>query len=100
MVHRLSRITGFHMHATDGNIGHVDDFLLDETTWTVKYLVVDTRNWLGGKWVAVAASSVTRIDWAEHALHVNLTREQVKSSPQLEEAGVPTYELMPAVFIM
>jgi hypothetical protein len=88
------------MHATDGNIGHVDDFLFEEGAWNVRYLMVDTRNWLGGKWVAVAATSVTRVDWSGRTLHLNLTRDEVKHSPQLEEAGVPGYELMPAVFIM
>ncbi len=53
MVHRLNLIQGFHVHATDGHIGHVDDFLIDESSWQIRYLVVDTSNWLG-KWVAVA----------------------------------------------
>ena len=100
VVHRLSRIRGFHMHATDGNIGHIDDFLFDEGGWQVRYLVVDTSNWLGGKWVAVSPLSVTRVDWAERTLHVDLTREQVRSSPSLEEANVPGYELTPRFIIM
>jgi lysine-ketoglutarate reductase/saccharopine dehydrogenase-like protein (TIGR00300 family) len=53
MVHRLSLITGFHVHATDGDVGHVDDFLMEESSWQLRYLVVDTSNWLGGKWVEV-----------------------------------------------
>jgi hypothetical protein len=100
MVHRLSLIQGFHVHATDGDIGHVDDFLMEEPSWQIRYLVVDTSNWLGGKWVAVSPSSVTRIDWSNREVHVSLTRAQIRDSPNMEEAQVPSYELVPRFVIM
>jgi hypothetical protein len=100
MVHRLSRLNGFHVHASDGALGHVDDFLVDEATWLIRYLVVDTSNWLGGKWVAVSASAVTRIDWSAQEIHVSMTRDGIKNSPSLEEAHVPSYELTPGFIIM
>ncbi len=100
MVHRLSLIQGFHVHATDGHIGHVDDFLLDESSWQIRYLVVDTSNWLGGKWVAVAPSSVKRIDWSSREVHMALTRAEIRDSPNMEEAQVPSYELVPRFVIM
>ena len=65
MLHRLSRIRGFHVGATDGPLGHIDDFIVDEATWQIRYLVIDTSNWLGGKWVAVSPTSVTGIEWAQ-----------------------------------
>ena len=100
MVHRLNLIQGFHVHATDGDIGHVDDFLLEESSWQIRYLVVDTSNWLGGKWVAVSPSSVTRIDWSNREVFVSLTRAQIRDSPSMEEAQVPSYELVPRLVIM
>jgi hypothetical protein len=100
MVHRLNLIQGFHVHATDGDIGHVDDFLLEESSWQIRYLVVDTSNWLGGKWVAVSPSSVTRIDWSNREVYVSLTRAQIRDSPSMEEAQVPSYELVPRFVIM
>ena|ERR1043166_2266450 len=100
MTHRLSRIQGFHMHAIDGEIGHVDDFLIDETSWQVKYLVVDTNNWIGGKWVAIPTTAISRVDWADESIHVALTRSEIKAGPTLEEAQVPNYELSPPFFIM
>ena len=100
MVHRLNLIQGFHVHATDGDIGHVDDFLLEESGWQIRYLVVDTSNWLGGKWVAVSPSSVTRIDWSTREVFVSLTRAQIRDSPTMEEAQVPSYELVPRFVIM
>jgi hypothetical protein len=100
MVHRLNLIQGFHVHATDGDIGHIDDFLLEESSWQIRYLVVDTSNWLGGKWVAVSPSSVTRIDWSNREVFVSLTRAQIRDSPSMEEAQVPSYELVPRFVIM
>ena len=100
MVHRLNLIQGFHVHATDGDIGHVDDFLLEEASWQIRYLVVDTSNWLGGKWVAVSPSSVTRVDWSNREVYVSLTRAQIRDSPSMEEAQVPSYELVPRFVIM
>ena len=100
MLHRLSRIHGFHVGATDGPLGHIDDFIVDEKTWQVRYLVIDTSNWLGGKWVAVAPSSVTHIEWAKQTVTVGLTRDEIRTSPSLEEADVPSYELTPRVVIL
>ena len=100
MVHRLSLIQGFHVHATDGHIGHIDDFLIDESSWQIRYLVVDTSNWLGGKWVAVAPSFVTRVDRSNQEVHVALTRAEIRDSPNMEEAQVPSYELVPRFVIM
>ncbi len=53
MLQRTTKVAGFHLHAVDGPIGHVDDFLFDEKTWTVQYLVVATSNWIGGRSVLV-----------------------------------------------
>ena len=100
MVHRMSLIQGFHVHATDGDIGHVDDFLMEGETWQLRYLVVDTSNWLGGKWVAVSPTSVTRIDWSNREVYVSLTRAEIRDSPNMEEAQVPSYELVPRFVIM
>jgi len=100
MVHRLSLIKGFHVHATDGHIGHVDDFLFDESGWQLRYIVVDTSNWLGGKWVAVAPSAVSKIDWSNRELRMSLTRAQIRDSPNMEAAQVPSYELVPRFVIM
>jgi hypothetical protein len=100
LLHRLSRIRGFHVGATDGAIGHVDDFIVDEESWQVRYLVVDTSNWMGGKWVAISPASVTRVEWADQRIQVSLTREEIKSSPTLDEANVPSHELTPRFVIL
>ena len=57
MLHKTSKIIGFHLVATDGEIGHVDDVLVDEQ-WNVRYLVVDTSNWIGGRSVLLAPAAL------------------------------------------
>ncbi|MBC7483793.1 MAG: PRC-barrel domain-containing protein [Rhizobacter sp.] len=84
-----ANITGYDIQATDDSIGHVKDFIFDDESWAVRYLVVDTRNWWpGGKKVLLATRWIDRIDWADKTVHTTLTREQVKNSPEYDEAAV------------
>lgn len=100
MLHRLSRINGFHVRASDGPMGHVDDFIVDENGWHIRYLVVDTSNWMGGKWVAVSPESVDRIEWTEQRIYMSLTQDEIRKSPTLDEANVPSHELTPRFVIL
>ena len=77
-------VTGYYIHATDGDIGHVEDLLVDSDGWTIRYIVVDTKNWWPGKKVLVAPRSFTNVDWAEGSVRVNLTRDQIKSGPEYD----------------
>jgi hypothetical protein len=75
---------GYHLEATDGAIGHVQEFLVDERTWQIRYLVIDTRNWLPGRKVVIAPAWIESTDWAQRRLLVNLTRDAIKHSPPYE----------------
>ena len=75
-------VKGYHVHATDGDLGHVEHFLADDANWDIRYLVIATRNWWPGKHVQLAPYAVKDIDWAERHINVNVTRDQVKSSPE------------------
>jgi len=99
-VRRTDEIIGLHLHATDGEIGHVDDLLIDEETWRVRYVVVDTSNWIGGKWVAIVPSVLRAIDWAGGPLELAITRDAVKNSPSMESLAVPSAETMPPFILM
>jgi hypothetical protein len=88
-------VKGFHIHATDGEIGHVDDFVIDDATWAIQYLVVDTSNFIGGKWVVVSPSVITSIEWGKLRVDVSLTREQIKQAATLENLNVPPAEKWP-----
>lgn len=76
--------TGYHVRAVDGEIGHVDDFLIEEDSWRIRYLVVDTSNWLGGKWVIVSTSAVHRVDIEQEVLSVGVTRDSIRNSPSFD----------------
>lgn len=80
-------VTGYEIEATDESIGHIKDFVFDDESWAIRYLVVDTRNWWpGGRKVLIATHWIASIDWATSKVHVKLTREQVKNSPEYNEA--------------
>ena len=78
-------VIGYDIHARDGAIGHVEDFLIDAEVWSVRNVVIDTRNWLPSPKVLVAPTRVLKIDWNERVVVVELTREQVRQSPEVEE---------------
>jgi hypothetical protein len=100
MVHRTTRVTGFHVHATDGAVGHVDDFLFNAGDWTIQYLVVDTSNWIGGKSVLVSPKTVTSVDPVNRRIEVSMTRQQIEASPTMDAADIPLAETLPTVWIM
>ena len=94
--------TGYHLHAADGEIGHVDDFLIGEESWRIRYLLVDTSNWIGGKSVIVLTELVKRIDRTHGTLHVEATRDEIRSSRPFEsiEAAVGPAETGPGIILI
>jgi len=93
-------VTGDHIQAGDGEIGHVDDFLIDEASWRVDYFVVDTSNWIGGKWVLLAPTTLKGIDWPNSTLQVALTRDAVRRSPSIDAVTIAPGEDGPPFMIM
>ena len=91
-MHMSSRLRGYHLMATDGEIGHVDDFLFDEGGWTLRYLAVDTSNRIGGKAVLVSPAAIQKIDTAKKLIHVNLSKRQIENSPAVDSAKIPAAE--------
>lgn len=77
----IAAITGYHIHATDGEIGHVEDFLIEDADWSVRYLVVDTKNWWPAKKVLISPWSAADIDWTDKLVNINCDRQTVKDSP-------------------
>ena len=59
----IEAVTGYHIHASDGEIGHVEDFLIEDADWSIRYLVVDTKNWWPGKKALISPRSASDIDW-------------------------------------
>lgn len=80
-------ITGYHLQASDGEIGHVDDVLIDGS-WKIRYLVVDTSNWIGGKSVVISPAALHGIDWSHSKMQVDLTREAIRESPSFDSIEI------------
>lgn len=81
----MAEVTDYSIEAADGEIGHVEDFVLDDETWTIRYLIVDTRNWWPGKKVLVSPRWIDRVSWSEAKVFVDLPREAIKQSPEYSE---------------
>jgi sporulation protein YlmC with PRC-barrel domain len=77
----IEAVTQYHIHASDGAIGHVEDFLMEDADWSIHYLVVDTKNWWPGKKVLISPRSVRRIEWSHKLVHLDVDRQTVKNSP-------------------
>jgi hypothetical protein len=80
----IAAVTGYHVQATDGAIGHVQDFLLRQADWTIRYLVVDTRNWWPGKKVLISPATTRSVHAAERRVDLTIDRQRVKDSPVYE----------------
>ena len=80
----VREVEGYHIHGSDGEIGHVEDFIVDDEQWVVRYGLVNTRNWWPGKKVIVAISWIGKVDWAERAVSVDLCREEIRNSPEFD----------------
>ena len=80
-------VIGYRIHAEDGEIGYVDDFIVDDENWIMRYMVVNTRNWLPGKKVLVSPAWTEKISWAEREVYVDLLREVIKDSPEFDPSA-------------
>lgn len=78
----VREVRGYHIQGTDEAIGHVDDFIVDDETWEIRYLVIDTSNWWFGKKVLVSPHWASRVSWSERKVHLDLSRQAIKDSPE------------------
>jgi hypothetical protein len=90
----------YYVHASDGDLGHVEGFLIEEKSWAIRYLIVNTSNWWLGHEVLIAPQWIDHVDWAQSTVSVGLTREAIKRSPPChsaapldreQEAGIHTH---------
>jgi hypothetical protein len=82
-------VAGYRVAATDGEIGHVDDFFIDDRDWAIELLGIDTGNWLPGRKVVISPRWLRSIDWAGGRIGVDLSRQQIEDSPEYDPALVP-----------
>ena len=84
MNRNLKSLIGFTLKETNGEIGKVDEFYFDDNSWTIRYLIVKTGSWLFGRKVLISPQAVQTPDWANEVFPVNLTKEQIKNSPDID----------------
>jgi uncharacterized protein YrrD len=81
-------IRGYYIHAEDGNIGHVDDYIVDDKKWKLEYVVADTRNVFPGKKVMLQVKDISSVEWLDYSVHMNLKKEEVRNSPEFNAANL------------
>jgi PRC-barrel domain len=85
-------VNGYHLHAVDGDIGHVEAFIIEDDSWAIRYLVVNTSNWWIGHSMLVAPLWITAVDWSTSKVSVALTRHAIKGAPPYDDVAQFTRE--------
>ena len=85
-----NEVSGYHIQASDGTIGHVDDFIIDDETWAIRYLIVDTKNWWPGEMVLVSPQWINRVSWSDRMVFIDLSQDTIKHSPKYSEDALLT----------
>jgi hypothetical protein len=80
----VGEVSGYHIQATDDAVGHVENFIAETDDWRIRYMVVDTRNWLPGKKVLVAPDWIGPVNWKERNIVVDMPSQQIKDSPEFD----------------
>jgi hypothetical protein len=87
VLRSTKEVMGYTIQALDGEVGRAGEFIVDDKSWAIRYMVADTRSWLPGRRVLVAPSWVDAIEWAERRIFVGVKREDVKNSPPYDPAS-------------
>lgn len=82
----VRQVVNYHIHASDRRIGHVHDFVAETDGWCIRYLLVNTRNWLPGRKVIISPGWVHRVEWTDSVVYIDMTSEQILHSPEFTAA--------------
>jgi len=83
-LHSAREVKRYYIRASDGDLGHVEDFIVDDRAWVIRYLAIDTKNWLPARKVLVSPEWIEDISWTETTVKVDLTCEKIKNSPEYD----------------
>src|SRR5262245_1050176 len=75
-------VTGYYIEANDGDIGHVEDFVVDDENWAIRYILIDTKNWWPGKKVVVSPDWIERVSWSDARVYVNESRDNIQHATE------------------
>lgn len=82
-------VTGYHIKATDGEVGHVQGFLIDDASWAIRYLSVDTSNWWLGHRILLAPQWIQAVNWEDRLVEVNMARQAIQQAPAWDSSRPP-----------
>ena len=80
----VRNVTGYYIEATDGDLGHVEDFIVDTSEWAIRYMIIDTRNWWPGKKVLVSPEWINRVSWPESRVYVDMSKDAIQRAPEYD----------------
>lgn len=84
-------VIGSYLHASDGDMGHIEDLVVDEKMWAIHQVIIDTRNWLPGKKVQLEARWIESIDWAENTVYVSISKHAIENKPEYHQNNPVEY---------
>ena len=84
----MKEMTGYHIHATDGEIGSISGFMIDDQTWSIGEIAVESGHWYAGKQIYLLAENIIRISYADSSVFVNLTMENIRDTAENQVAHV------------
>ena len=90
MLRNAADWKGFAIQATDGEIGRVEDFIIDDETWAIRYFIINTRRWWPGKRILISPQWIEHVSWSQSKVFVNITCEEIKQSPKYAAGSPPT----------
>lgn len=82
LLRSVDEVTGYSISATDGELGHVEDMIVDDVNWRIRYVVVDTRNWLPSPKVLLAPDWIEAVHWEKRQVDVALPKQRIREAPQ------------------
>jgi sporulation protein YlmC with PRC-barrel domain len=91
-------LTGYNIHATDGEIGHVENIIIDIEKWVIDYMVIDAGNWLPGKKILISPQWVKNVNWADANVYLDRSRKEVQQIPEFDDSETDSlvYEGVPS----
>jgi len=81
-------VIGSYIETDDGDLGHLDDFIIDDQDWAIRYLLIETTNWWPGKKVLISPEWVNDMVETDSRVYVDLTQEQIKTSPEYDDTTI------------
>ncbi len=79
------KVKGYHIQAADGDIGHIVDFIIDDQTWQISHLLVDTHNWVGGKKILIEVRHIGSVHWDNSTVSVDLAMQEIKDASAVDQ---------------